>query len=64
MFDELTAVFEQIGAKLPACPRQIVQRVEVELGGKLADYPALTAWLACIKARSRVHAVAKLTDNS
>ena len=41
MFDELTAVLEQIGTELPACPRQIVQRIEVELGGKLTDYPAL-----------------------
>jgi hypothetical protein len=40
MLDQLTAVLKQIGAELPACARQIVQRVEVELGGELADYPA------------------------
>jgi hypothetical protein len=64
VLDELAAVLEQIGAELPARPRQIMQRVEVELGGELGDYPAVSMWLACIKARRRVHAVARLTDSS
>jgi hypothetical protein len=38
MFDELAAVFEQIGAKLPASPRKVVQSVEIELSGELTDY--------------------------
>jgi hypothetical protein len=58
MLDQLTAVLKQIGAELPARARQIVQRVEVELGGELADYPAQLMWLACVKAESRVHAMA------
>lgn len=48
------AILEQIDAKLPARARQIVQRVEVELSGKLLDYTALAAALACIRARSLV----------
>jgi hypothetical protein len=42
MLNELVAVLEQIRAELPARARQIVQGIEVELSGKLADY---TAWL-------------------
>jgi hypothetical protein len=42
VLDELTAVLEQIGPELPARPRQIMQRVEVELGSKLGDYPAVS----------------------
>lgn len=37
VLDELVAVLQQVGAKLAACPRETVQRVEVELAGKLSD---------------------------
>jgi hypothetical protein len=58
MFDELATVFKQIGAELPASPREIMQRIEVELSGELANYSARLMWLACIKAWSQVHAMA------
>lgn len=40
MLLQLVAVFEQIGAELSAGARQMMQRVEVELAGKLSDYAA------------------------
>jgi hypothetical protein len=36
--DKLVAVLEEIGTELSAGAREIVQRVEVELAGKLSDY--------------------------
>jgi len=36
--DELVAVLEQIGAELPARSREVVERVQIELSGKLSDY--------------------------
>jgi hypothetical protein len=38
MPDELVAILEQVGTELPARAREVVQRVEVELAGKLSDY--------------------------
>jgi hypothetical protein len=38
MSNELIAIFEQIDAELPARAREIVQRIEVELTGKLSNY--------------------------
>jgi hypothetical protein len=38
MLDELVTVLEQVGAKLSARAREIVQCVEVELAGQLSDY--------------------------
>jgi hypothetical protein len=38
MLDKLIAVLEQIRTELSARTRQIVQRIEVELAGKLSDY--------------------------
>jgi len=38
MLDQLIAILEQIGTKLPARARQIMQRIEVELAGKLSNY--------------------------
>jgi hypothetical protein len=40
ILDKLAAIFQQIGPKLPARTRQIMQRVEIELSGELAYYPA------------------------
>ena len=45
---QLMAVLEQIGAELSAGTRQMMQRVEVELTGKLSDNTVLLLWLACI----------------
>jgi hypothetical protein len=38
MFDELAAVFEKIGAKLPTSPGEVMQSIEIELSGELTDY--------------------------
>ena len=46
VLDKLIAVFEQIGAKLPAGARQIVQGVEIELRGKLTHNTVPLWWLA------------------
>lgn len=59
MLDKLATVFKQIYTKLPTSARQIMKRVEVELGGELAYYSVWLTWLACIMAWSRVHAMAK-----
>lgn len=68
VLDQLAAVLEQVGAELPACPRQVMERVEVELAGELADYSAQSMWLACIEAWSQVRVCGQwwlqLTDNS
>lgn len=44
--DELVAVLEQIGAELPARSREVVERVQIELSGKLSDYTTQSTWLA------------------
>lgn len=56
---KLTTVFKQVRTKLPTCARQIMKRVEVELGGELADYSVRLTRLAYIKAWIQVHAMAK-----
>lgn len=38
VLDELVAVFEKIGAELPACTREIMQGVQIKLTSKLPDY--------------------------
>lgn len=38
MLDQLITILEQIDTKLPARARQVVQRIEVQLAGKLSDY--------------------------
>jgi hypothetical protein len=54
VLDELAAVLEQIRAELPARARQMMQRVEVELAGKLADDAVRGPWSACFAAWSQV----------
>ena len=46
VLDELVAVFEQIGAELPACTREIMQGIQVKLAGKLPDYAVALPRLA------------------
>jgi hypothetical protein len=46
VLDELVAVFEQIGAELPACAREIMQGIQVKLAGKLPDYTVALTRLA------------------
>lgn len=50
MLDKLAAIFQQIGPKLPACTRQVMQSVEIELSGELAYYPA---WLKRVSIHQR-----------
>jgi hypothetical protein len=38
VLDQLMAIFEQVGAELPARARQIVECVQVKLARKLSDY--------------------------
>lgn len=38
MLHKLVPILEQIGTKLPARARQVVQCIEVQLIGKLSDY--------------------------
>lgn len=54
VFDELVAILEQIGTKLAASAREIVQRVQIELAGKLAGNTVMSMWLASIGAWSQV----------
>jgi hypothetical protein len=61
--DELAAVLEQIGAELAARARQIVERVQVELAGKLADDTAPFCGQHA-SGREVVPARFRLTDNS
>lgn len=46
MLNKLVAVFEQIGAKLPACTREVMQGVQIKLTSKLPDYAIGLEWLA------------------
>lgn len=48
VLDELVAVLKQVGAELAAGARETVQRVEVELAGKLSDNTVRLMWLAFI----------------
>ena len=41
VLDELVAVLEEVGAKMSGCAREVMQRVQIELAGKLSDY---TVW--------------------
>jgi len=47
MMDQLAAEIQQVGAKLPARTRQVVQRVEVELTGQLLHDAVLGLLSAC-----------------
>jgi hypothetical protein len=57
VLDQLAAVLEKVRAELPARARQVVQRVEIELAGKLSDDTVRLPWSACIRARSLVLAM-------
>jgi hypothetical protein len=54
VLDELAAVLEQIYAELPARARQVMQCIQVELAGKLADDAVQVPWSACIAAWNQV----------
>lgn len=64
VLDELVAVLEEIGAKLSARARQIVQCVQVELAGELPNNAASLTWLAYRHGMELVLARFRLTDNS
>jgi len=66
VLDQLVAVLEQIGTELAACARQVVQRVEVKLAGKLADDTVEGPWLAYNTGgeSSPLRCRSGLTDNS
>lgn len=48
VLDELVSVLKQIGTELAAGTREVVERIEVELAGKLSDDTAWLTWSACI----------------
>jgi hypothetical protein len=64
LFDQLVAILQQIGAKLPTCPRQTMQRVQIQLAGKLFDNTVALIWLAGIGRGAKSLFRFRLTDNS
>lgn len=57
VLDELGAILKQIRAKLPACPREIMQGIQIELAGKLPNYTVVLLWLADHRGAEHVLAV-------
>ena len=55
--NELMAVLEEVGTKLSACAREVMQRVQVKLAGKLSDDTVRSLWSAYHRGAELVLAV-------
>jgi hypothetical protein len=64
VLDELIAILQQVGTELAASTREMVQRVQIELAGKLARNTVMSRWLASIGRGAKSLLRFRLTDNS